>query len=344
MEQKKSSAGHSHFYEGIRRKFPFLTDRLNQMGFYAGYENIEAFSGFVVIFSAALSIVVAANLYAFGFGPYSVLGILTGPAFYTLVYVIFSFIADSRARFIEKMLPDNLQLISANVRAGMTVDKAIWLSARPEFGILEEEIRKTGGQTMGGKPLKQALTEMARRFNSEIFQRAVRLLTEGMESGGEIAKLLDETASYIRTAQSMQKETNANVAMYVTLIFLAAAFGAPLLFAVSIHFVENLEKISLPEIPNIPTGASLGGAPSGEESSETIKLKAKTAVSTEYLSYFALAYLFVTSFFSSMIVGLIKSGKEKSGLKIFPVLFGVAFVVFIAGRFLVQSFLSFGAG
>jgi len=341
MQNKKPSAGGNYIYQSARRIFPKMSRKLSDIAYYAGYEDIESFSGFAILFSFALSIAAIADLYFFGFGVYSILGIFAGPAFYIFIYTIFSFIADSRARFIEKILPDNLQLISANVRAGMTVDKAIWLSARPEFGMLEEEIRKAGGQTMGGKPLKTALNEMSARFNSEVFRRAIRLLVQGMESGGEIAKLLDETASYIRTAQEMQAETNANVAMYVTLIFLASAFAAPMLFAISLHLVENLEKISIPEIPNIPTGASFGSLPAESEGGEAIHLKAKTSINPETLSYFSLAYLLITTFFSSLIVGAIKTGKSMDGLKFFPVLFGASFLIFVGGRIAMQMLFSF---
>lgn len=332
----KISSKQLHAYEGLRRTFPSVTKRLNEVGFYAGYENIGAFSGFVVAFSVGLSLSMTFLLFALGGELYSLFGLLSGLIFYGLVYMYFSFAADARARFIESMLPDNLQLMAGNVRAGMTIDKAIWLSARPEFGILEEEIRKAGGQTMGGKPLRKALLDMAGRFKSGIFQRAVRLLIDGMESGGEVAKLLEETATYIRTAQTMQKEINASVTTYIMFIILAAAFGAPLLFAVSIHFVDNLEKISIPNIPTSPEGIAAAGE-IGE-----LRVQEKS-VGTDELFYFAVAYLLITSFFSSMIIGLIKSGKEKGGIGMFPVIFVVGFVVFILARLAVRSLFTIGA-
>ncbi|MFQ6055173.1 MAG: type II secretion system F family protein, partial [Methanosarcinales archaeon] len=126
-------------------------------------------------------------------------------------------------------LPDVLQLISANVRAGMTVDKAIWLSARPEFGILEEEVRKVGAKTMGGKPINLALKEMSKKIKSKILDRTVKLIIEGIESGGDLAKLLDETSSNIRTTQSLRKEIRSSVMMYSIFILFAAVLGAPML-------------------------------------------------------------------------------------------------------------------
>ena len=55
-------------------------------------------------------------------------------------YVLLVLAADKRAQKIEKVLPDALQLVSANIRAGMTIDKALWLCARPEFGPFEKEL------------------------------------------------------------------------------------------------------------------------------------------------------------------------------------------------------------
>ena len=125
-------------YEEIYRKFPLFADKINNLAFYAGFDRPEGFAGFVVLFSALLSIILAVEFYFLGFGIFSFIFLFAGPIFYGFIYIVLSLIADSRARFIEKMLPDNLQLIAANVRAGMTVDKAIWLSARPELGILED--------------------------------------------------------------------------------------------------------------------------------------------------------------------------------------------------------------
>ena len=51
-----------------------------------------------------------------------------------LSYFILSFKVEDRTARIEKVLPDMLQLIAANINAGMTSFQAIKLSARKEFG------------------------------------------------------------------------------------------------------------------------------------------------------------------------------------------------------------------
>src|SRR3989338_8958155 len=49
-----------------------------------------------------------------------------------------------RIKRIEEVFPDFLQLMSSNLRAGMTIDRAILMSTRPEFNPFDEEILKTG--------------------------------------------------------------------------------------------------------------------------------------------------------------------------------------------------------
>ena len=41
---------------------------------------------------------------------------------------------------IERVFPDFLQLTSANIRAGMAIDQALWHAIRPNFGVLAKEM------------------------------------------------------------------------------------------------------------------------------------------------------------------------------------------------------------
>ena len=57
-----------------------------------------------------------------------------------LVYAYLVLRIEDRKNKIEAVLPDFLQLASANVRAGMPIDRALWFAARPEFGLLSQEV------------------------------------------------------------------------------------------------------------------------------------------------------------------------------------------------------------
>ncbi len=308
---------------------------------YAGIK--ENTANRVVGISYLLSIILAINFsiifLLLGFGVLGVLfGLGIGVSIIIFTYLIFMFIADSRANQIEKVLPDALQLMSANIRAGMTVDRAIWLSARPEFGVLEEEIKKVGARTMGGKPLKVALTEMTKTVKSKILNRTIKLILEGIESGGELAHLLEETAANIRVTQTLKKEIKSSVMTYSIFILFAAVIAAPFLFSISLFFVDTMT--------NLWGSASFGTEVTGTSMGMGGIFQKATGpqISADDLFWFAVSALTVTAFFGSLSIGLIQTGKEKNGLRLIPLLLigsiSVLFLARIAVKILFGSFFA----
>jgi flagellar protein FlaJ len=301
---------------------------------YAGLrdEITERFIGFTFFFSICLGLVIALDLFLIGWGINGiVIGLGMGGLILAIIQILIILIADSRAAEVEKVLPDALQLMSANIRAGMTVDRAIWLAARPEFGILEDEIRKVGAKTVGGKPIKVALLEIKQRIKSDILDKTVRLIIEGIESGGELAHLLEETANNIRTTQALKREIKASVTTYSIFILFAAVLGAPALYAISLFFVEVMTKLWSPEVLGgiKVTGSTMGGGMLSRASAPQI--------TTDQLFWFAISSIAVTTFFGSLIIGLIQTGKEKNGLKFIPMFMIGAIAVFLLAHLLISS-------
>ncbi|MBU3957612.1 MAG: type II secretion system F family protein [Nanoarchaeota archaeon] len=302
---------------------------LKQTLVYAGFEKkeTEKIIGFAALFSLSIGLVAFFLATLMSFGALAIgIGMLSAAASLALIHLAFIMIADSRGREIENVLPDCLQLISSNIRAGMTVDKAVWLSARKEFGILEEEIRKVGAKTFGGKPIKFALQDMTTSIKSTILERTIKLIVEGMESGGELAKLMDETATNIRTQQTLRKEIYGSVMMYTLFIGFAAVLGAPLLFAISIYFIEITSNLW-----------ALQGAPAtgGAGGMSFLKVSGPQIPAGDLL-IFSLITIAITTFFGSLIIGLIQYGQEKRGLKYVPLFMGAAFAIFFAANFLIR--------
>ena len=101
------------------------------------YSNIkvhpERLLGFSLIFSLLLSIIISIDLkLIFNINPY----ILAPLLFFIILFLFYIFLffhIEAKARFVEEVLPDALQLMASNLRAGFTTDRALLLSARPEF-------------------------------------------------------------------------------------------------------------------------------------------------------------------------------------------------------------------
>jgi flagellar protein FlaJ len=241
---------------------------------------------------------------------------------------------EKRKNFVENVLPDALELMAANMRAGYIPSKALLLSARSEFGPLSEAIKKSGKEIMTGKSLADGLSEIPKYIKSEILQRAINLINEGSKYGGQLVSLLEENAIDIRRKQAIKKEIKANIIMYGIFIVFSGILGAPVLYALSLYLITTLTSL----------GAS--SVASTEVMSKGVPLfKGGVTVSPDFLLGFSVAAIMITTFFSGLIIGLIETGKEKGGIKYVPVFMIVALIVFFGASFLISSmFATFAPG
>ena len=288
----------------------------------------DAFIGWAVVLGLALSAITAAIIHYLEYLDwyFSFPVLLFGFEF--IFYLILGLNVNSKTAQVEAALPDALQLMSSNIRAGLTTDKAMIMAARPEFGPLEKEIRRVGKETMAGRSLSDALSRMTLFIRSSDLERTLELITNSLKSGGELADLLDSTADDIREQQLIRKEIAASVLMYVLFIFIAISIGAPVLFSMSSFLVEllskNMEMIAN-ELPSNFDG--MEGAP--------IKMGGGN-ISTEFIRQYALVSIASSCLFGSMIMGLILKGEEKEGLKYFLPMVIIAYVLFFGGTFILQ--------
>lgn len=246
----------------------------------------------------------------------------------SLVYVWLLLHVDAKAKFIEGVLPDALQLMSSNLRAGLTTDRALLLSARPEFGPLQDEINTVGKEITMGVEIGDSLMHMTERVKSDKLKKTVMLIVSGLKSGGELASLLEQTAKNLRRQRLVEEKIRANVMMYVIFIFVAVAFGAPMLFGLSSFLVGVLTKnIAAMEIPETIVASSMPVTFS------------KISITPHFVLIYAVTSMITTAFLGSLILGLIAKGKEKEGLKFIPILVICSVGIFFLVRFFIGALL-----
>jgi archaellum biogenesis protein FlaJ (TadC family) len=225
--------------------------------------------------------------------------------------------ADKRRKEVEDVLPDALQLISANIKSGLTIEKAFLLSARDEFGPLAVDLRQGAMQMFGGTPVEDVLEDMSKSTKSELFQETIRLLQDGIESGGKVSQLLEASSRDIRKSLHLREEIAANVQMYSMFILAASLFGAPILFSVSVFLTERTTSLwagqNLQNLPDAGGGFFNFSAPSLEPA---------------FFADFAMASIIISNIFAALIISEIKNGTVKDGLKYIPLLVIVAVVIF----------------
>lgn len=234
----------------------------------------------------------------------------------------------TRIKRMETVFPDFLQLMSSNLRAGITIEKAMLLASREEFEPLNKEIIQTGKDITTGKRIELALNDMSKRIGSEKIGKTIQLINSGINAGGDLAILLEETASNMRERGFVEKKAASNVLMYVIFIFVAVAIGAPALFGLSSVLVEILKTL----IGDLPA--------SGQTPSNIPFTISSLEVSTNFIKYFSIVFILATDVLASLIIGLVNKGEEKEGLKYLLPLIVISLSVFFLIRFLLSNFLT----
>lgn len=297
----------------------FYKSTIEQEALYAAIDNEER----MVISLGAFSFM--AVIMAIALLPYSsvfkvVAALIFGPITPFLIpYILISIAAEKRKSEMENVLPDALLLVSANLKSGLSIEKAFLLSARDEFGPLAEELRQTAMEMFGGKPVDDALLDMESRIKSELFQETLKLLVDGMQSGGNTANLLESSADDIRASLELQEEISSNIRMYTIFILMAAMIGAPLLFSISVYMSETTANMW--SGVNMEEMSQAGGAGFSMSFS-------KPDVDTNFLSDFSLMAIIAINFFAGLIISEIKNANIKEGAKYIPVLITISVTLF----------------
>ncbi len=244
-----------------------------------------------------------------------------------VIFTFFNLRGYSRAKQIEEVLPDFLQLTAANIRSGMMIDKAMWLAVRPRFGILAEGIEIVAKKTLSGHEISDALNEFVAKYDSLLLQRSMHLMIEGMESGGKMAELLNKISWNVRETQLMRKEMAASVMTYVIFISFTVLLAAPFLYGLSYTLLTVIGQI----IPSLPEQSG---------TSAMMISFSEISISPDEFSIFVMVSLAITSLFSAIIVSTIQKGSAKAGIKLIPAFIVVSVVLFIIFRTVLSSVFS----
>lgn len=288
----------------------------------------KRFLGFVLFFGFGISLAVSLVVSRMIHMHILLVGFIFFIIFEFLIYFVIMMRADAKAKFVELILPDVLQLMASNLRAGLTIDKAFILSARPEFGPFEHEIDRIGKEVTMGKELEEALLELKDRIKSERLEKTILLIVTGLRSGGQLASLLEQTAKNLRDQKFVDEKIKTHVMMYVIFIFVAVGIGSPLLFGLSSVLVEVLSKtlssVALPDSSMVNSMPLAFG---------------KVNISIQFIIMYSIISLIMNSILGSMVIGMINKGKKKEGAKYIPFLVALTLGLFFLIRAIMKGFI-----
>ena len=142
--------------------------------------------------------------------PLIALGLVGGAA---VPYLFVSFKARQRVRAFENQLPDLLVTMAAGLKAGHSFRQALQSVVDEDQPPASKELKRVLTETRLGRPMDEALADMAQRIGSKNFEFVITAVTIQRQVGGSLASLFDMVADTVRNRQQFAKKIKGLTAM-----------------------------------------------------------------------------------------------------------------------------------
>jgi tight adherence protein B len=157
--------------------------------------------GFALAFVAALA----------GSSALVILVALVLGAFAPIVYVFFK--ANKRIKVFDNQLPDILITIAASLKAGHSFRQGIQAVVEEGTDPAAREFRRVLNETQLGRPMDEALADLASRIESKNLTFVINAVTIQRQIGGSLAGLFDMVADTVRQRQQFVRKVRGLTAM-----------------------------------------------------------------------------------------------------------------------------------
>jgi pilus assembly protein TadC len=234
----------------------------------------------------------------------------------------------NRTRKLEEILPEFLEMVSSNLKGGMSFEKSLWMAIKPKFGILANEIALAAKKVMTGHDVDIALTEFSLKYDSPMLKRSMNLIISQIQSGGEIADIIDRIVVDLKKTKALKDEMSASVLSYMIFISAIVVFISPVLFALSYALLTVIQSIT----------SLLGASMSNVNIGLPFEMGNSSIDPAMFVWPFSYCAIGITAIGASMIVSIIEKGTIRGGVKYIPMfLVSAVFIYFVAQK--VMGFL-----
>ena len=142
--------------------------------------------------------------------PMIALGLFGGTA---IPYFVVSIKAKQRVKAFENQLPDLLVTMAAGLKAGHSFRQSLQSVVDEDQPPASKELGRVLTETRLGRPMDEALADMAHRVGSKNFEFVITAVTIQRQVGGSLAGLFDMVADTVRNRQQFAKKIKGLTAM-----------------------------------------------------------------------------------------------------------------------------------
>jgi tight adherence protein B len=153
-----------------------------------------------------------------------------------LPYGVIAFRVRRRTRAFENQLPDLLTTIAASLKAGHSFKHGLQAVVDEGHPPAATELKRVLTEAGLGRPMDDALAEMAERIGSENFGFAITAVTIQRQVGGSLAGLFDMVSETVRNRQQFARKIRSLTAMGRMSAY--TLIGVPFFIAGAISFLN----------------------------------------------------------------------------------------------------------
>lgn len=267
---------------------------------------VSSILGFAIAASAILvSFVLGADL-GFPWDDFVILG---------LIVTIFppaavNFIDASWKNGIDKNIPKFLREVAEAGRSGLTLTRAIELSAQRKYGPLTKELQKLVAQMSWGVTLEKALEYFSQRADTLLGRRTAHLVGEVARAGGDVQEVLESVNKHITDLHQLERERKSSIRPYIAIVYVAVIIFLVTDILLIKTFFEEIAKLQELQ-KEVVSGALL-------------QITLDVPTSTRVLFHTSI----IQAFFGGLIAGKMGEGELGAGLKHALILMTISFLAF----------------
>jgi flagellar protein FlaJ len=126
-------------------------------------------------------------------------------------------------RGIDNNIPRLLREIAESGRTGLTLIRAIEVSADRDYGPLTPELKRLLAKISWGATLEEAMQTFAKRARTKLAQRVSTLIVEVSRSGGDTQEIMEQVNKHVNELQTIDRERYAQMRPYAVVVYVAFA-------------------------------------------------------------------------------------------------------------------------
>ena len=274
----------------------------------------------MIILGASMG--VSSILFVFGFLAFIGISIITGDFLNGMDYFVFgvlccigtigfyNHIKEKRKREVEERLPDFLRDIANSSASGMTIFDSMKSASEGDYGALTPELKMMASQLSWGIPVDEALTNFAKRINTNEVKRLAITINKALEIGGNTPTVFNAAANEIDQIKRVEQQRRVEMSLYSIVIFISF-----FVFLAVILIINSTIFAAITDLQGEMAGQAIGGMRIAQIDPNAIK-------------DMLFVFVFVQSLGGGMLGGFMMEGKLSSGVKQAFVLVLVSFIVF----------------